>query len=79
MNRITDEVAGDLSEHDRARIDAAWEVHKAAGKPYLMSAKSELRLRAAINHVLQRCNDNGGEIDAELVAELKSAVNQQSQ
>jgi ElaB/YqjD/DUF883 family membrane-anchored ribosome-binding protein len=31
-------------------------------------------LRAAASHVLQRCNDNGGEIDAELVAELKAAL-----
>jgi hypothetical protein len=32
------------------------------------------QLRAAIRHVLQRCNDNGGEIDAELVAELRAAL-----
>src|SRR5215470_8094164 len=29
---------------------------------------------AALRHVLQRCNKNGGEIDAELVAEIESAV-----
>ena len=32
-SEITEEVAGDLSEHDKAKIDAAWEVHKRAGEP----------------------------------------------
>lgn len=33
MNKITDEVAGDLSATDKARIDAGWERHKRAGEP----------------------------------------------
>lgn len=33
MNKITDEVASDLSVTDRARIDAAWERHQRAGEP----------------------------------------------
>lgn len=33
MNKITEEVAGDLSPHDKARIEAAWELHKRAGGP----------------------------------------------
>jgi hypothetical protein len=32
-SKITEEVAGDLSEQDKARIDAAWDRHKRAGEP----------------------------------------------
>jgi chromosomal replication initiation ATPase DnaA len=32
------------------------------------------QLSEAIRRVLRRCNDNGGEIDAELVRELKAAI-----
>jgi hypothetical protein len=34
----------------------------------------ELTLVEGIRHVLARCSDAGGEIDGELVAELKAAV-----
>jgi hypothetical protein len=32
-SKITEEVAGDLNETDKARIDAAWERHKSAQEP----------------------------------------------
>jgi len=35
------------------------------------------RLRVTLRHVLQRCNDNGGEIDRELVAEINAALEQE--
>ncbi len=33
MGKVTDEVARDLSDHDKAKIDAAWERHQRAGEP----------------------------------------------
>lgn len=32
-SKITEEVASDLSDHDKAKMDAAWERHKRAGDP----------------------------------------------
>lgn len=45
MNEITDEVSGDLSEIDKARIDAAWERHKRAGEPDWPPRMSAIGLR----------------------------------
>ena len=45
MSNITKEVAGDLSETDQARINAAWERHKRAGEPDWPPRMSAIGLR----------------------------------
>ena len=37
---------------------------------------ASLPLRVAIQHVLQRCTDTHGELDAEMIGELKAALEQ---
>lgn len=50
-NRIMDEIAPDLSEHDKQMIEAAWERHKKAGEPDWPPRMSALGLP---NHYLCR-------------------------
>lgn len=49
-SKITEEVAGDLPEHDKQRIDSAWERHKRAMEPNWPQSRktSEFYLQRAI-------------------------------